>query len=279
MVMKRIERLLLTLVTLLCVGNFASADERKLTDRAGEEAFAKASATKWQEMFFDPGTGDWKERWFLDGEVGKVQTGPKGMKLTAGPEFKNNAHHMVLWTKVSFKGDLKIEYDYTRLDNESRCVNILYIQATGSGAEPYTKDISAWNQLRQIPAMQRYYDHMNTYHISYAAFPNQGKDRTSYIRARRYMPNRTGLKGTDLKPDYYPEGLFVTGVKHKITVIKKDRAVLMCIENPDQTFYCHMSNSKLPVVTEGRVGLRHMYTRSARYQNLRISNSVKKKPT
>ncbi len=228
------------------------------------------AAARWKEVFFDPGTGDWKERWFLDGEVGKVKTGPSGMELTAGPEFKNDAHHMVLWTRDSFAGDLKIEYDYTRLDDETRCVNILYIQATGSGEGQYAKDISKWNELRRVPAMRTYYDHMHAYHISYAAFPNN-EDATSYIRARRYLPDASGLKGTDLEPDYYPRGLFKKGVPHKITVIKKARELFMRIENAEQTYYCHMTNPDLPPIDEGRVGLRHMFTRSSRYQNFRIS--------
>jgi len=96
-----------------------------------QAAFEKASIGDWQETFSDDCTADWTQKWFLDGQVGTVKTGPHGMTLTAGPEFKNDAHHMVLWTKASFAGDLKIEYDYTRLDNEERCVTILYIQATG----------------------------------------------------------------------------------------------------------------------------------------------------
>jgi hypothetical protein len=45
----------------------------------------------------------------------------------------------------------------------------------------------------------------------------------------------------------------------------------MRIENDQQVYHCKMSNTALPTVTEGRVGLRHMYTRSARYKNFRIS--------
>jgi len=244
--------------------------EKETAGMTDEQAFEKANAGKWTSIFSDSCTGDWTEQWFLDGEVGKVTTGPDGMELTAGPEFRNNAHHMVLWTKDVFEGDVKIEYDYTRLDDETRCVTILYIQATGSGEEPYVKDITEWNELRKVPAMSMYFDHMNTYHISYAAFPND-EDSTSYIRARRYMPNATGLNGTDLEPDYYPKGLFETGVPHKITVIKKDRDIFMRVENADQTVYFHMGNPDLPPITEGRIGLRHMFTRSARYKNFRIS--------
>ncbi len=86
------------------------------------------------------------------------------------------------------------------------------------------------------------------------------------------------MKGTALKPDYYPEGLFATGVKHHITVIKKDRDLFMRIENPDQVYYCHMANPDLPIITEGRIGLRHMFTRSACYNNIRISAATAGRP-
>jgi hypothetical protein len=260
------------IITLLTTGLFlvGCVSQTSTPVSPDEAAFEKASAGKWKSIFSDACTGDWTEQWFLDGEVGQVSTGPDGMELVAGPEFANDAHHMVLWTKEVFEGDVKIEYDYTRLDDETRCVNILYIQATGSGEAPYASDISEWNELRRVPAMRMYFDHMNTYHISYAAFPND-EGNQSYIRARRYMPNATGLKGSDLEPDYFPEGLFKPGVRHKITVIKKDRALFMKIENAEQTQYCHMTNPELPPINQGRIGLRHMFTRSSRYKNIRIN--------
>ena len=52
----------------------------------------------------------------------------------AGPVPRENASHAVLWTKQSFAGDVKIEYEYTRTDDANQYVNILYIQATGSAA-------------------------------------------------------------------------------------------------------------------------------------------------
>ncbi len=234
-------------------------------------AYEKAAAASWQEVFSDPCTGDWRQQWFLDGEVGTVTTAADGMTLTAGPEFKNEAHHMVLWTKQSFEGDLKIDYDYTRTDKETRCVNILYIQATGSGEGPYARDISQWNELRKVPTMATYFNHMNAYHLSYAAFPNSGENRVSYLRARRYLPEGDGLKGTELAPDYDPQGFFAAGVKHHITVIKKDRDLFLRVENPDGVGHYHFRNPRLPAITEGRVGLRHMFTRSARYRNFQIS--------
>lgn len=245
--------------------------EKKINNPGDRKAFDRAAAGEWQADFSDPCTGDWQDKWFLDGEIGTVKTDAAGMTLTAGPEFKNDAHHMVLWTKESFEGDLKIEYDYTRLDNENRCVTILYIQATGSGQAPYAKDITTWSELRKVPAMKTYFNNLNTYHISYAAFTNDGKATQSYIRARRYMPHKTGLKGSDLAPDYFSKTLFAPGVKHHITVIKKNRDLYIRIENPDEVYYCHMTNPDLPPVTDGRIGLRHMFTRSARYRDVTIS--------
>lgn len=268
MMKKMMARELISLLaTSLLLTGCATQTEPPPPDQA---AFERAAQGHWKELFSDSCTGDWTEQWFLDGEVGKVTTDPDGMELTAGPEFMNDAHHMVLWTKEVFEGDLKIEYDYTRLDDETRCVNILYIQATGGGEEPYAEDISEWNELRRVPSMKMYFNHMNTYHISYAAFPND-ENTTAYIRGRRYMPNASGLKGSNLVPDYYPERLFEKGVPHKITVIKKGRALFMRVENPEQVLYCHMANPDLPPVSEGRIGLRHMFTRSARYRNFRIS--------
>lgn len=237
---------------------------------SSEEAFKTANARSWQPVFFDPGTGDWTERWFLDGKVGTVENAPEGMTLRSGPEAMNDAHHMVLWSKESFAGDLRIEFDYTRLDDETKWVNILFIQATGSGAGPYAKDISTWQDRREVPAMSTYFNHMHTYHVSYAAFPND-EDETAYIRARRYMPESKGLNGTDLVPDYFPAGLFAKGVPHHITVIKQDRDIFVRVRNAEQDYYCHFSNVDLPVVAEGRVGLRQMFTRASRYANFRVS--------
>lgn len=251
-----------------------TADEPQPDPAADQAAFEKADAgAAWAEVFSDTGTAVWKEKWFLDGEVGTVTNRPEGMTLTAGPEFRNDAHHMVLWTKDSFAGDLKIEYDYTRLDQAPNCVTILYIQATGSGEGPYAKDITKWSELRQTPAMRMYFDHMNTYHISYAANPGTEK---AYLRGRRYLPESQGLRGTELKPDYATPTLFANGVKHHITVVKKDRALHVRVENPDEVVYCHLQNTDLPVITEGRIGLRHMFTRSARYANFRVSRAVPK---
>jgi hypothetical protein len=244
------------------------------TPRPEEDLFRRANGGNWKTVFEDPCTGDWTERWFLDGEIAAVRNGPEGMQLTAGPRFGEDTHHMVLWTRESFCGDLKIEYDYTRLDFETRCVNILYLGATGSGTPPYSTDIADWSELRRKPAMKLYFNHMNLYHVSYAAFGNSNDDGSDeYIRARRYAPEGTGLKGTDLEPDYFQTGLWAPGVPHHVTVIKRGREISMRIENPEQVKFCHWKDPADKPIESGRIGLRQMFTRSARYANFRISQA------
>jgi hypothetical protein len=244
-----------------------------LLTNAQEESFSKLQKLDWEETFFDPGTSDWSERWMLDGLKARVYNSPQGMEFYAGPVPAEDSSHSVLWARKSFRGNIKIEYEYTRLDAATKYVNILYIQATGSGKGDFSGEIFNWSEMRRIPAMRMYFNHMNTYHISYAAFGNTDElDKLDYIRARRYMPESgKGLKGTDLAPDYFDSGLFQPGVKHQITVIKHGNDLYMEIIGPDKKMLCHWKNTSLPPIEKGRIGLRHMASRNARYKNFRVS--------
>ena len=237
-----------------------------------EECFDKLNASKdWGLKFEDECTHDWTQNWTLDGLISTVENTEKGMHFSGGPEYKNDAHHAVLWTKESFKGDVKIEYDYTRTDSETKCVNILYIQATGIGKGPYKKDISKWKKLREIPTMSTYFENMNALHISYAAFVNSA-DTTFYTRSRRYpkLPHHRSFDETKISPSYNNEGYFKTGETYHITVIKTKNQLLFKMEGKEGSKLFSWDLSKIDPVTEGRIGLRHMYTRSAIYRNFKI---------
>jgi hypothetical protein len=240
---------------------------------ATEEAstFDNAAQGEWITALEDPGTGDWSKHWFLDGEIASAENTPDGLHLAAGPRFGEDAHHMVLWTKESFAGDVRIDFDYTRTDFAERCVNIIYIQATGSGQGPYAKDIREWADLRTTPTMSHYFLNMNLYHISFAAFGNDWKSDEDYVRARRYLPALNNLRGSELKPDYSKTGLFEPGVPHRIRVIKTKRQVVMRVQTPERTAYFRWDNQRFPPVNEGRIGFRLMYTRSALLRNIEIA--------
>ena len=261
---------------LLLVSGFACAGSVGPNGIEGDsrDRFAQLNAKDWQEAFFDAGSGDWQENWSLDGLKATVSNSAEGMNFQAGPVPRENASHAVLWTKQSFSGDVKIEYEYTRTDEANQYVNILYIQATGSAAAGVPEDIATWADQRTVPAMSVYWGNMDTYHISYSAYGSKPvTDDYDYIRARRYRPDIVQIKnGPILEPDRYARtGLFAPGIPHQITVIKKGNELFMLVRNPDKEYLCHWVNTDQPDITEGPIGLRHMWTRSASYRNFIVS--------
>lgn len=241
--------------------------QKEPTDFAG---LNKSKA--WELQFSDDCTKNWQENWFKDGLISKVEQDENGMNLIAGPENRNDADHTVLWTKQSFKGDIKIEYDYTRTDSQIVNVNILYIQAEGIGKEGKGADISEWNAYRDTASMWKYYFYMNPLHISYSAFPIVNKDPVNdYIRIRKYpAESQEKFKNTEIPPAYFKSGLFLPGVTYKITVIKTTSKLYFNVKGDGQEklFSWNLAEGQSP--TEGRIGLRHMYTRSARYKNFKV---------
>lgn len=115
-----------------------------------------------------------------------------------------------------------MSYEYTRTDTVTRGVNILYFLATGKGTDDFPEDISLWNHKREVPKMKVYFNHMNTYHISYSAFDaKKFSGENDYIRLRKYNPTQLGLENTDIGSDYFNTGLFKTNIVYKISVEKE----------------------------------------------------------
>ncbi len=236
------------------------------------ETFEALTARDWQEHFSDPGTGDWRARWFLDGERASVINTPRGMVFSAGPVAHDHASHAVLWTRDSFAGDIRIEWDFTRLDTITRFVNILYIQATGRGDGPYTEDIAEWAHLRQVPYMKSYFDTMNLLHISYAAFGNSDDSDSDYVRARRYPTHPDRPFGeTDIEPDNFNTDLFQPGVTYHFCAVKTAEDLYLEVRGATERRLFHWPLQGVEPVLQGRVGIRHMWTRCSRYANIRIA--------
>ena len=238
------------------------------------QRFSDMDKARWKEAMSDNGSGNWTKQWFLDGEKASVSNSTEGMHFSAGATLASDADHSVLWTKKSFKGDVKIEFDFIRKDSLYRFVNIIFIQAEGSGKDGYDKDISKWNNKRKVPAMKTYFNNMNTYHISYSAYENNPDVRnTDYIRARRYMPDAgKGLEDTDLAPEYLYPMLFEPDVEYKITVIKRGTELMLKttekLSGTERYFF--FSADDFPPITSGRIGLRQMSGREAMYSNIKV---------
>jgi hypothetical protein len=227
---------------------------------------------EWIHQFSDECTNNWQANWFKDGLISVVEQNERGMNLIAGSVNRDDAHHTVLWTKQSFKGDIKMEYEYTRTDTQIVNVNILYIQAQGIEKEGRGADITAWNTYRDTASMWKYYFYMNPLHVSYAAFPMVNEDpENDYIRIRKYpAETQEKFKDTEILPAYFKTGLFLTDVTYKITVIKTESKLYFNVKGSgeEKLFSWDLAEGQSP--KEGRIGLRHMYTRSARYKNFKV---------
>ncbi|MDR1282435.1 MAG: hypothetical protein LBK99_16675 [Opitutaceae bacterium] len=257
---------------------FALASQGAAPEKAGMDAnlqkrFGELRTKNWKPAFSDSGAGDWRQHWFLDGERAAVTNTEAGMVFAAGPVAGDDASHAVLWTRQSFRGDVMVEWDFTRLDTINRYVNIIYIQATGIGTPPYTRDIAEWSSLRQTPFMKSYFNYMNLLHISYAAFGNDDDLPDDYVRARRYptLPGRPFSK-TDIAPDNFNTGLFLPGENYHFTFIKTDADLFFVVrDGHGKARLFHWPLSGVEPLVEGRIGIRHMATRCSRYRDIRIA--------
>lgn len=224
---------------------------------------------KTELLFEDSGVEDWRQNWFLDGTKAFLKNTDEGMLFEAGPEWKNDTSHAVLWTKNSFDGNISIEYDFTRIDSSGNGVIILYFHATGKGEKGYPEDIYDWRDQRKVPTMSTYFRNMNAYHISYSTSRNIDDD---YVRLRRYE-HQYRLAGTEILPDNFNTGLFEYGVTYHIEISRYNERIEMSVtNNSDLTDSKHFEwdASSKPLCNVGRIGLRHMYTRGARYKNFEV---------
>lgn len=238
-----------------------------------EQGFIKANESPlWKLMFSDDGTKDWQKKWFVDGYRATICNSEDGMLFSAGSVDGDPACHSVLWTKKSFKGDIKITYDYTRTDARNKWVNIIYIQATGIDKGEYGKDIWKWRNLRTIPYMRTYFNNMKALHISYAAYGDKLDSGPDYIRLRKYpvQPGANFSESTEIPPSFFDTELFEPGKTYKITVIKRGDKLYFQVDGGGHNNLYKWNISNATDIKEGRIGLRHMFTRSALYKNFKV---------
>lgn len=74
----------------------------------------------------------------------------------------------------------------------------------------------------------------------------------------------------EIPPSYDKTGLFLPDVIYKITVIKTNSNLYLNVEgeNVEKLFSRDLKDGQSP--KEGRIGLRHMFTRSAQYRDFKV---------
>ena len=196
-------------------------------------------------------SGTWQDKWFLDGAA-DVEYTADGMVLDASP----GSGEAVLWAKPIVRGDVRIEYDYTHVDDASNpYVVILFIQAQGTGDR--AADISTWE--RPVANYPIYHGEMSNYSITYDNAANT-------VRAR-HNPGQAAAG------EFKYEDMFERDETYHITIEKSGQNFSMTATNErtgaSRTFDFTGSASK-DAIEEGRIGLRHMDDRSSRYGNFKI---------
>jgi hypothetical protein len=237
-----------------------------------EKEFAAVEKLSWTLAFEDDFRDGYEANWLLDGAQARIDNTPEGLTIVSGAQVNNDSSHVVLWTRTRFSGPLKIEYDFTRLDDSpAESVCILYLHATGSGVAPYAENIAQWADLRQVPAMKLYFNHMNAYHISYAV-TSPATGGGDYVRARRYVPETgKGLSGTALTPEYDHVNWFKRGVTYRMTAILYGGKLYLQASGGGDKRLFWFDTASLPPLDEGYIGLRQMWARQSRYANFRVS--------
>ncbi|HYW97399.1 MAG TPA: DUF4861 family protein, partial [Bacteroidales bacterium] len=265
---------------------------QQLIDRIGtEQAMRVLKDNKDADsriLFEDSMTGDWSENWFLDGKKATLRNTAKGLFFSAGTVTKRDdpkeyhAHHAVLWTKKEFEGDIKISYEMSRVDSSNYGTTLLYIQAQGIGTPPYLKDITAWNELREIPNMATYFTYMDLLSLSFR----------ENLRCRRYplrdenLEQYSGNGYIEPMVDYNFEKI-LPGKTYLVEVEKRAASLrLRLVEKESRKLLIDHTwdTDNIPEVMEpkqiqkGRIGLRHMSTRQFIYRNFKVESLVPEGP-
>jgi len=229
-------------------------------------------------LFEDDMMEDWQESWFLDGKEATLEHRDGGLYFAAGTVTKQDdpveyhAHHAVLWTKQVFEGDIKISYELTRIDDSNYGTTLLYVQAQGIGEGRYKKDITEWNDFREIPAMNKYFEYMDLISLSFR----------ENLRCKRY-PFK------DSEGEWYPgRGLIKPmvdysrmqpGETYRVEVEKRAAALKLRLEHVktgemllDHTWdLTQVAEGLEPqLIRKGRIGLRHMATRQFIYKDFKV---------
>ena len=230
-------------------------------------------------IFEDDMTENWQDNWFLDGKEGEIRNNEEGLFLAGGPVTKwvdrelYHAHHVVLWTKQVFEGDIRIQYEMTRNDEpDTRSTTLLYIQAQGIGTPEFPNDISEYNAYREEPGMDRYFNTMDLLSLSF-----RGE-----LRLKRYPWRHDDGSELSKKPLIEPMGLWngiQIGPWYHVDVTKKGtslRALVTEMETGtviiDQTWDTRDVDPELEpqLITKGRIGIRHMASKKLTYRNVSV---------
>jgi hypothetical protein len=137
---------------------------------------------------------------------------------------------------------------------------------------PYVEDIYAWRELREVPAMNKYFNYMSLLSVSFR----------ENIRCKRYpwMDVEKDIKFANVlfEPMVDYDGM-PAGKTYRVEVEKRKATLTLRVQevgNPENTVAHTWDTSKNPeqqrprFVEKGRIGLRQMGGNEAIYRNFSV---------
>lgn len=216
----------------------------------------------WNLVFSDVGTGNWNVKWTVSkaeqDSTGTITNTPQGIKVTAG---RSNPGSVMLSSRDTFGGDIKVEYDLTILDGggippgaTGRAIGLLIAK----GIAPKPVDLSDWTTHDDIADYQ---DFARGIWMNYAY---RNPDET-YLRLRQ-VP---GYIQTN--PDSTPDFPFTTGTLYHIIATKEDTTFSVSVKNmsTNQT-KTHTWTASAIGTAEGNVAFRAMGYREYLLKNIKV---------
>jgi hypothetical protein len=194
----------------------------------------------------------WQDLWSQDG--------PSTLEPQEGGLLfhSDKDQHDVIWLKPPVEGDVRIEYDFLPYESPGGTA-ILFIQATGEERGIYVRDILEWSDVRSGGDYDLYKSHMNYVSVSYTNPQDEVRFRQSlgFYLLERYED---------------ADEVFERDAEHHICATKVGRRVSFEVTNKDsgETRTCEAEMRPEPAVTEGRIGLRLMNGRKARFSNFNV---------
>jgi hypothetical protein len=228
-----------------------------------------AAQDDWREAFVADHKRDWRAEWFLFGDPSRgitVSNSAAGLTLRAGDGSDPRRDHAVLWSKRTFTGDVRIEYDVTVLDGyASPPPKISYCSALlvhAQGATNYPSDLAAWTAAQANADTSGNFVNTNTRGL-----------QLNYAFVGDVRGNRLRLR---VNPGYALAGqsdittLFRQGQTCHVSATKAGALLTVHVTDGKATFSHTFTDAGLAAHGSGRIGLRNMNRREARYANLRV---------
>ena len=228
---------------------------------------AAAAVLPWVLKFSDPGgtSGAAVTKYFKDGSTATVAYTANGLEINAP------SGHTVVWTKTSFTGDIRIEFDYKRLNVPRVGIN-----------EGTLLVVNGWGLSRVCPVDQL----THPLDIRAWARPVATYDVYKFCMANQTVSFDNLDRGTDPRltvrqnPGYHDMGTIIppklqTGVLYHVTVTRTGNTLKTLVKR-GTTVVASLTatlNPSLPgsqVSKFGYVGFRQMTGRRAAYRNIKI---------